>query len=229
MTGDARFTLLDSASKPARAEIEIRRSRFIAEAAHCSSWQQAAKFIEQVRSRNPKARHVVHAGTWAGSPDSPGTPSERMNDDGEPSGTAGKPVLRAITMRGMTDCIVTVTRYFGGILLGSSGLVRAYASAASAALACARLASLVPCQRLGLVVGYAEYEPCLRIIASCDGIANDEHFSETVHLSVTIPQQRLGEFKAAFAQRFPARPTPSMLGQPLNQAIPVIADRPMHP
>ena len=224
VTGDSMFTLLDDARQPAQAEIEIRRSRFIAEAAHCSSWQQAARFIDQVRDRNPKARHVAYAGTWVGSPDSPGTPSERMSDDGEPSGTAGKPVLKVITMRGMTDCMVTVTRYFGGVLLGSSGLVRAYSSAASAVLACARLASIVPCRRLGLAVGYAQYDPCRRLIASCDGTADNENFAGIVRLNATIPQRRLDEFKAAFANQFPSCPPPEAQGQLVNLAIPIDVD-----
>ena len=223
MTSDAKFTLLDSASKPARAEVEIRRSRFIAEAAHSSSWQDAAIFIEQIRSRNTKARHVAYAGRWADSPDSQGTPSERMSDDGEPSGTAGKPILRVITMRGITDCIVTVTRYFGGVLLGSSGLVRAYSSAVSGVLACARLANIVPCRQLELAVGYAQYEPCLRLIAACDGTAGDEDFAAIVHLHVTIPQRRLGGFMAAFAERFPGCPTPDMREHVVNLAIPIDA------
>ena len=221
MTGDARFTLLDSANKPAQAEAEIRRSRFIAGTAHCSSWQQASVFIEQTRVRNPKARHVAYAGRWADSPDSPGTPSERMSDDGEPSGTAGRQILRVITLRGITDCIVTVTRYFGGVLLGSSGLVRAYSSVAAAVLDSAHMARIVSCQRLGLAVGYAQYAPCRRLIVSCGGTASDEDFAAIVHLSATIPQRRLSEFKGAFAERFPDCPSPKMDEHTLDLAVPI--------
>ena len=220
MTNDARFTVLDDAHRPARAEIEIRRSRFIAEAVHCSSWQEAAAFIERVRVSNPKARHVAYAGVWAGAADSPGTTSERMSDDGEPSGTAGKPILKVITTRDMTDCLVLVTRYFGGVLLGSGGLIRAYSSAASAALAGARLASIVPCQRLGLVMDYAQYEPCRRLIAICDGTAHDENFAENVRLSATIPLRHLDEFKTTFTNQFPDCQLPDAQGHIVNMALP---------
>ena len=241
-SADTRLTLLDDVRQPARAQIEIRRSRFIAQAVHSTSWQEALEFIEQVRASNPKARHVAYAGVWAGSPDSnagvsecstadtsamPTTrtmPTERMSDDGEPSGTAGKPILNVITARNMTDCIVTVTRYFGGVLLGAPGLVRAYSSATSQALASAHLASIVPCQRLGLAVNYAQYEPCRRLIASCDGAVSDENFTEIVHLNVTIPQRQLSEFTAAFAQQFHDCPPPVAQGKPENVAIPVRSD-----
>ena len=220
-TDDAKLTLLDDVHQPARAQIEIRRSRFVAEATHTTSWQEAAQFIEHVRANNPKARHVAYAGVWAGLP---GSPTERMSDDGEPSGTAGKPILKVITSRGMTDCIVTVTRYFGGVLLGAPGLVRAYSSAASQALVSARLANIVPCQRLGLAVNYAQYEPCRRLIASCDGTVSYEDFTEIVHLNATIPQRQLSEFTTAFAQQFSDCPPPEALGAPENLAIPVSAD-----
>ena len=245
MTTDARLTLLDDVRQPARAQIEIRRSRFIAQAVHSTSWQEALEFIEQVRASNPKARHVAFAAVWAGSPvlrDEHGVqatpveqaastehvtfamPGERMSDDGEPSGTAGKPILNVITARGMSDCIVTVTRYFGGVLLGAPGLVRAYSSAATQALSSARLANIVACQRLGIVVSYAQYEPCLRLIARCEGIVDNEEFTGIVRLNVTIPLGRLHEFKASFAQQFPDCPPPKALGILENLAIPINID-----
>ena len=242
---DARRTLLDDVRKPARAQIEIRRSRFIAQAAHSTSWQEALEFIEQVRASNPKARHVAYAAVWAGSPlsrDEQGThtaltesttltmsippdmPGERMSDDGEPSGTAGKPILNIITARGMTDCIVTVTRYFGGVLLGAPGLVRAYSSAAAQALSSARLANIVPCQRLSLAVNYAQYESCRRLIAHCDGLVSDEDFAAIVRLSATIPLRQLGEFTESFAELFRDCSPPQALGTSVNLPVPIETD-----
>ncbi|MDK7749656.1 YigZ family protein [Brevibacterium sp. UMB10442] len=113
----------------ATAEIEIKKSRFIGRVAHVENEQAARDIIEQERSKHPKARHWCTA--FVLDPDSR---TQRCNDDGEPSGTAGIPMLDVLTGNQLTFVVAVVTRYFGGTLLGAGGLVRAYGAATSAAL-----------------------------------------------------------------------------------------------
>ena len=113
----------------ATAEIEIKKSRFIGRVTHIENEQAAREVIEQERSKHPKARHWCTAFVL-----DPDARTQRCNDDGEPSGTAGIPMLDVLTGNQLTYVVAVVTRYFGGTLLGAGGLVRAYGAATSAAL-----------------------------------------------------------------------------------------------
>ncbi|GAA1964816.1 hypothetical protein GCM10009817_00720 [Terrabacter lapilli] len=114
---------------PATAELEVRRSRFICDVAPASSEEAARAFVEQVRSTSRDARH--HCTAYVLGADGA---TLRSNDDGEPSGTAGAPMLDVLRGRGLTDVVAVVTRWFGGTLLGTGGLIRAYGDAVSLAL-----------------------------------------------------------------------------------------------
>lgn len=116
------------------AEIEIKRSRFIAQLAHADSEEAARERIAQARAEFPDARHHCSAFILFGSG---ALNVERSSDDGEPAGTAGTPMLEVLRGAGLTDVVAVVTRYFGGVLLGTGGLVRAYSEAVRAALAIA--------------------------------------------------------------------------------------------
>ena len=116
-------------------DLEGKRSRFLARALRADDEEEARAFIAAVRGHYPDARHHCSAYTVPG----PGAPPiERSNDDGEPSGTAGQPMLETLRATGLTATAVVVTRYFGGTLLGTGGLVRAYSEATARALAAAR-------------------------------------------------------------------------------------------
>lgn len=106
-----------------------KKSKFIGYAAHVTSEEDATAFIEKIRSKHWDARHNVHAYVIGKNGE-----LQRSSDDGEPSGTAGRPILEVIKGQDLTDVAVVVTRYFGGVLLGTGGLVRAYGKAASLAL-----------------------------------------------------------------------------------------------
>ncbi|MFC7594569.1 IMPACT family protein [Terrabacter sp. GCM10028922] len=114
---------------PAAAETEVRRSRFLCDVAPASTEDGARAFVDEVRSRNRDARH--HCTAFVLGPDGA---TARSNDDGEPSGTAGAPMLDVLRGRGLTDVVAVVTRWFGGTLLGTGGLIRAYGDAVTAAL-----------------------------------------------------------------------------------------------
>eukprot|EP00639_Heterosigma_akashiwo_P032259 CAMPEP_0194720126 /NCGR_PEP_ID=MMETSP0296-20130528/11471_1 /TAXON_ID=39354 /ORGANISM="Heterosigma akashiwo, Strain CCMP2393" /LENGTH=201 /DNA_ID=CAMNT_0039622147 /DNA_START=207 /DNA_END=809 /DNA_ORIENTATION=+ len=112
-----------SISEPYEHEEIVKKSRFIARAYPATTWKEAKEFIEMVSE--PKASHNC----WAFIPGSDPT-AVRFNDDGEPGGTAGKPILQAIQAEELRDVAVCVTRYFGGTKLGTGGLIRAYGGAA---------------------------------------------------------------------------------------------------
>lgn len=122
--------LLDTVAKPVRAEIEVTRSRFLADVVPVADIDAAAAAVAAARREFHDARH--HCSAWVLEPDGRLT---RSNDDGEPSGTAGAPMLAVLQGAALTDVVAVVTRYFGGTLLGAGGLVRAYGDAVTAALA----------------------------------------------------------------------------------------------
>ena len=121
--------------KPVTTEIVEKKSRFIAVAEPVRTEAEAQAVIERERKLHRDARHVCYAYYIDGGR------TVRASDDGEPSGTAGLPILDLIKKRELTDVVITVTRYFGGILLGAPGLVRAYSASAKAALDAASLGS----------------------------------------------------------------------------------------
>ncbi len=131
-------------------EFEIKKSRFIARAGSAEDREQAMAILEQMQRRYPDARHHC----WAYQLGSPFSPfSAAMNDDGEPSGTAGRPILNVIQHKEIGNLMVVVSRYFGGVKLGAGGLVRAYSAAAEQAL------SALPLQH---------YQPTITVQVSCD-------------------------------------------------------------
>ncbi|NLE13108.1 MAG: YigZ family protein [Clostridiales bacterium] len=122
--------------RTASAEMIERKSRFIGHAAHVESVEEANAFIDKIKAEYSDATHNVYAYEINGGA------AARASDDGEPSGTAGIPVLDVIRKSGFTDAVIVVTRYFGGILLGAGGLVRAYSAAAKLAVDAAGIVEL---------------------------------------------------------------------------------------
>ena len=157
-------TILDSADQPAHDAFVEKKSEFIGDACHIDSLDEAIAFVQMIRDQHPKARHVAYAAVCGGSD---GRLAERMSDDGEPSGTAGKPILDVLRANEMTDCAVAVTRYFGGILLGSGGLIRAYSTGASIAVKAATKAKIVPCSEYQVTLDYSQLGSFQNLLARC--------------------------------------------------------------
>ena len=134
MSDDAGTLTLARTMQP-ETDLEVKRSHFLGRAARTRTQEEARAFIASVRTAHPAARHHCSAFivTVPG-----GRPIERSNDDGEPSGTAGQPMLETLRSSGLTATAVVVTRYFGGTLLGTGGLVRAYSEATTRVLAAAK-------------------------------------------------------------------------------------------
>lgn len=159
---------------------EEKRSRFIATAAFADTEEKALAVLNDVRAANRTARHNVYAYVLQNG-------RTRYSDDGEPAKTAGTPVLEAIGHAKLSDVIVVVTRYFGGILLGTGGLVRAYTAAASGALQNAELVSMRLVVDCTLRVPYALFEQAQRMIAASGAKLQEPVFDDAVTLLWRMP------------------------------------------
>jgi len=174
-----------------RAELTVRRSRFLAEADPVPS-AEAARELQRERKRvYADANHVVFAFICG-----PQGGVMGCSDDGEPSGTAGRPTLEVLKGSGITNVLLTVTRWFGGILLGTGGLVRAYTESAQLVLAGAPTAELVPLTRFTLALSYLQYETVRRRFAEFAAEITCEEFAAAVTLSGTIPSANFAAFSA---------------------------------
>ena len=170
---------------------EEKRSRFIVAFSFADTEGAALGFLNRVRAANRTARHNVYAYKLReGS-------RERYSDDGEPAKTAGTPVLEAIQHAGVSDVVLVVTRYFGGILLGTGGLVRAYTAAASGALAAAELVQMRSVVDCALAVPYAQYEPVRRLIEQAGARLEEPEFADKVTLRWRQPAGEEGALCAA--------------------------------
>jgi uncharacterized YigZ family protein len=178
-------------AKEAKAEIEVRNSRFIAFTTFAFSVEEAKKYLEKIRKEFPDATHHVSAYLIGGG----NSCIAHCHDDGEPSGTAGKPVLAVLSGSGFGDIVVVVVRYFGGTKLGSGGLVHAYSGATKAVLAITKKAIKVNVDLLKISFQYRFYEQISLIIGRYQGIIVDTEFSEDVAIMVKIPVILCDEFK----------------------------------
>ncbi len=149
MSGHAAYLVV---GRDAEAEIEVKRSRFLATLARVATEEEARAVVERLRRRHHDARH--HCSAIIVGP--PPVPVERSSDDGEPAGTAGAPMLEVLRGAGLSDTVAVVTRWFGGTLLGAGGLVRAYGDAVRAALEAAGTRERRLLREVGLEVDHAE-------------------------------------------------------------------------
>ena len=169
-----------------RGEIVEKKSRFIAEIFPVETEEEAALILERVRKEYWDARHHCWAYRIRGNP-----PCERMSDDGEPSGTAGKPILEVLRGRGLTDVLAVVTRYFGGTLLGTGGLVRAYTAAVTEGLARTDLITRTRGMRLSITTDYTSLGK-IQYLAAGHGICTEDTvYSDKVEMTVIVPGDTL--------------------------------------
>lgn len=202
-------TILDSADRPAHDAFVEKKSEFIGDACHISSLDEALAFVQTIRDQHPKARHVAYAAVCGGSD---GRLAERMSDDGEPSGTAGKPILDVLRANEMTDCVVAVTRYFGGILLGSGGLIRAYSTGASIAVKAASKAKIVSCGEYQVTLDYPQLGSFQNLLSTVEGEQTDAQYTDRIALTVVVPQERANAFESRVVETFNATVVPRLVG-----------------
>jgi len=177
-------------------ELIVNKSRFIATADYAPTTDAARGLIAQVRTEMPDANHHVY-GFRVGCGKSI---IEGMSDDGEPTGTAGPPVLAVVRGAAIGDLVVVVTRYFGGILLGTGGLVRAYTEAAQIVLGALPTELNIPRVIFGLSLPYPLFEQVRRLIHAHAGEIQDETFAGDVTLIVRMPQMQYVSFQAALTE-----------------------------
>ena len=175
-------------SAPATDSFVEKKSEFIGYISPVSTNEEAVEFIDKIRSMHRKARHNVYA--YIVRKDN----ISRYSDDGEPQGTAGMPVLDVLRKRGLTDVCIVVTRYFGGILLGGGGLVRAYSHAASLACDAAHIMDMRLCHRIALNTDYGMYGKISYILPQFDVITVSSHFAEEVKLELLVLSENLPRF-----------------------------------
>lgn len=202
-------TILDDAANPAHDAFVEKKSEFIGDACHIDDLDAALAFVEHIRELHPKSRHVAYAAIVT---DNTGRVMERMSDDGEPSGTAGKPILDVLRANDLTDCVVAVTRYFGGILLGSGGLIRAYSTGASLAVKAARKARIVQCRCFHVRLDYAQLGGFQQLLATVDGAQLDAAFTDHVEVDCAVPTDMEGRFADRVRETFNATVVPEPLG-----------------
>lgn len=167
---------------PAEFEFTVKRSRFIALAIPVASPEEVRRLLGETRLAHPDSRHVVHAFITGQAREHQG-----LSDDGEPAGTAGKPVWEILKGRGITNVAVFVVRYFGGIKLGTGGLVKAYGDAAKGVLDLLPVEELIEKRRFTLGVTYSTYEGVVRKIRDHRGQIVEESFGTGVSLIGDVP------------------------------------------
>jgi uncharacterized YigZ family protein len=180
----------------AQAEIRISNSRFIAHLAPAASVEAAKVFIDQIRSQYADATHNVPAfvvGHGA-------SVTAHCNDDGEPAGTAGRPVLAVLQGSGLGDVVVVVTRYFGGTKLGTGGLVRAYTEATQAVLAVTPTARRAPVHHVRVEMPYPLYEQARNLIDQLGGKLVMEDFAAEVTVEARLLSSRLEKLKEGLTE-----------------------------
>ena len=162
------------------AEYEDRKSVFIGEALPVSTETEALEFIESVKRHYSDARHHVYAYVLRENS------VMRFTDDHEPQGTAGMPILDLIRKRGCTDIVIVVTRYFGGTLLGTGGLVRAYTAAAQGAIDSATVITYDIYAQINISLNYSDYQKLLPILEEFGFRTSDTRYNELVVINGTI-------------------------------------------
>jgi uncharacterized YigZ family protein len=183
---------------PVDRELVVKKSRFLAHLAPAATVEAADAVVARIRKEHWDARHHCVALVVG-----PHADQQRSTDDGEPSGTAGVPMLEVLRHRGVTDVVAVVTRYFGGVLLGAGGLVRAYSSAVSAALDDARIVRRRVLTEVTLDVGHADagrIENLLRDWAATHGaVLGDVTYAEVARLTLLVPPRELAQLSADVA------------------------------
>ena len=178
----------------ASAEYEEKKSRFIGQVAHVETEEDAVAFLNGIRAANPMARHNVYAYVLRADN------RVRYSDDGEPARTSGLPTLSVIEHAGLADAICVTTRYFGGTLLGTGGLVRAYTKAAQDAFAAARVVTFAECVDLTVSVGYPLYDQLAHWLAEQGMQVLSTDFAGDVAVEVRVLASEAAAVQAAITE-----------------------------
>lgn len=188
-------------------EFTEKRSRFIGAIRPVTTEEEAQTFIRERCKTYWDAKHNVHAYVLEGGN------LCRFSDDGEPQGTAGIPVLDVLRKEGLTDCVVVVTRYFGGILLGGGGLVRAYSHAAKLAVDAAGVVEMRLCLAGEITCDYAQYGFIPALLAEEGATLTHTQYADTVTVGFSLPVENRGHLEAALIDRSNGRLSATFTGE----------------
>lgn len=194
------------------AVYEEKRSEFLGCAMHVENEQNAQSLIRRVREAHHDARHHVYAYVLGGGV------IQRYSDDGEPQGTGGMPVLEVLRKSGLDDACVVVTRYFGGILLGAGGLVRAYTAAAKLAVEAAGIITYERYIAFRLVLSYSEYQKLLARLPDFGAILDGVDFADTVTLCTAVRAKDTARFLHGIRELFSGRVIAEKTGERYDKA-----------
>ncbi|NVK57128.1 MAG: YigZ family protein [Alteromonadaceae bacterium] len=176
-----------------QAELIVKKSRFISFARKVTERNQALTYAEELKKRYPDSRHICW-GYMIGDPSN--STNAGCNDDGEPSGTAGKPILTQINYSNVGNVVVCVVRYFGGIRLGAGGLVRAYRESANLALAALKVSEFVPQQECVITTTFEHENAVRQTLLNMNGEVIQCHYGRFVELHVVLPIPHLDEVES---------------------------------
>lgn len=187
-------------------EYEVKRSRFLCYVKPVSSQEEAQGFIAEIKQKHWDARHncsayILREGGI-----------KRFSDDGEPQGTAGMPILDVLEKNEVEDVCVVITRYFGGILLGAGGLVRAYSHSATLALEAGEVITMTSCVECSVVCDYTLYGRMPALIAEHGGQESGSDFTDIVTVNFILPEDELPAFEAQLTEYSSGKCTVTVTG-----------------
>ncbi len=196
-----KFLTVDGTST---AVYEIKHSVFYASLKGITDFEDGLGFVKSIAKKYGDATHNCYAIICRNG-------EQKFSDDGEPSGTAGIPILQVIKNNNLNDTACVITRYFGGIKLGAGGLVSAYTKAASSAVSAAKIMLKTESSVYSLTVPYADYERSLHIVSSVSGKIKSVDYQDSVNMEIAVPNEKTDEFNFKIAETFAAKTVPVLL------------------
>ena len=190
-------------------EITEKKSRFIAYLAYVTTEEGAQSFVAQIKKKHYDARHNVYAYIL-------NSGGKKYSDDGEPSKTAGYPILEMLENEGVTDVVCVVTRYFGGTLLGTGGLIRAYTKSAKDCLEKAGVKKMILCDTVNLTFDYAYLNKIEHMLKTENLVTKDKTFLENVTLTVISPKDKTGALRENILNEFAGAVNFAVTGETYN-------------
>lgn len=187
---------MNTVKSPHSLEMPLKKSRFIASIMPCADEREVGGHIKQQAELHPHASHIVYAyriKTANGL-------LYRFHDDGEPTGTAGKPVFQQLEGKGLVNILLIVVRYFGGIKLGAGGLTRAYGNSAGQVIAAAELCPYIEWVTVPLTLDYKQIQPLEYLLKKLDGRIIAQDFAGQVKVNVQLPVGQVQALLADFAK-----------------------------
>ena len=188
-------------------ELTEKKSRFLAEAIPVTGEEEILAELERIRKLHYNARHHCYAYCYGERYE-----NTRISDDGEPTGTAGKPIFDVLSGAQVTNCLIVVTRYFGGTLLGTGGLVRAYGGAAKGALDAAQFIQRLPAKLFKVEADYDQWGKLQYFLGQQELIPTEQEFGTGVTFNVTVRDERTDGFLKGITELSAGRIRPELIG-----------------